>query len=113
MTYLIDTDWIINWLKGREKTVEKIKNLPEGGLAVSIISVAEIYEGVFGSKNTEKHENALQEFLSGVEVAYIDQKICKKFGELRNELRKKGNLVDDFDILIASSAISKNFIFTD
>ena len=40
ISYLIDTDWIIDYLKGKEAVVEAINSVAEKGLAVSIISIA-------------------------------------------------------------------------
>lgn len=108
MKYLLDTDWIIQSLKGIPIITEKIKKLREDGLSISIVSIAEIYEGIFGSKEPDKHEMIFKEFLTGVEVIEISEDMCKKFGELRNELRKKGELIGDFDLLIASAALVQN-----
>jgi predicted nucleic acid-binding protein len=45
--YLVDTDWVIHYLNGRGQIVDRIKALIKDGLAVSIISLAELYEGVY------------------------------------------------------------------
>lgn len=108
MKYLLDTDWIINALNGRQPVAEKIKGLRNEGLTISMISVAEIYEGIFGSRNPEKHETDFKNFLTGVTVLEITEDVCKKFGEIRNNLRKKGQLIGEFDLLIASSALVNN-----
>jgi len=108
MKYLLDTDWTIDSLKGKQPIAERVKEFREEGLAVSMISVAEIYEGIFGSKDPKKHEEIFKEFLSGVIILEITEDICKKFGELRNELRKKGELIDNFDLLIASTTLVNN-----
>lgn len=105
MRYLLDTDWIIHSLKGMRAIAEKVKELRKDGLAISMISVAEIYDGIFGSKNPDKHEEVFKEFLTGVDVLEISEEACKKFGQLRNDLRKRGELIGDFDLLIASTAL--------
>lgn len=109
MRYLLDTDWAINWMNGKKVFLDKIEEF-RNDLAISIISVAEIYEGVYGSKNPARHENVFKDFLSGVATIELSEGICKKFGELRNFLRNKGELIGDFDLLIASSAIVNNLI---
>jgi len=103
--YLIDTDWIIDYLKGREKAVKALQSLFEEELYVSIISLAEIYEGITETKNKEKAVKALDDFLSCVAILNINIEICQKFGEIRNILRKEGKLIGNFDILIAATAI--------
>lgn len=54
MKYLIDTDWIIDHLSGIEKVEKKLEELAPEGLALSIVSVAEVYEGVFYSRHPPK-----------------------------------------------------------
>jgi predicted nucleic acid-binding protein len=51
MRYLIDTDWIIEYLKGNEKVTDFLKEKFEEGLAISVISLAELYDGVYSSKD--------------------------------------------------------------
>ena len=45
ISYLIDTDWIIDFLKGKKEIVNKLTSLIDEGLSVSIISLAELYRG--------------------------------------------------------------------
>ena len=47
MNYLVDTDWVINYLRGEQQTVHLLRNLYEEGLAISVITFSEIYEGIF------------------------------------------------------------------
>jgi len=105
MAYLVDTDWIIDYLKGKKTIVEKLQKLFDEGLTMSVISLAELYEGIFASKNPKKHLNALQDFLSGIVVLGITDEICKTFGKLRAEQRKTGIIIDNFDLLIGSTAL--------
>ena len=108
MKYLMDTDWIINWLKGKQLVVDKIKGLREEGIGISIISLCEIYDGIYGSGQPGKREEKFKHFLTGVTVLEISDEICRKFGQMRNDLRKRGELKGDFDLLIASSALVNN-----
>jgi tRNA(fMet)-specific endonuclease VapC len=43
--YLLDTDWIVDVLNGQEKAIHTVLELAPAGLAVSIISYGELYEG--------------------------------------------------------------------
>ncbi len=103
--YLVDTDWIVDYLKGRDKAVKTLQKLFDGGLYISMISVAEIYEGIVDAKNKEEAAKSFEDFLNGVVTLNLTEDICRKFGEIRNRLRLKGELISDFDILIASTAI--------
>jgi tRNA(fMet)-specific endonuclease VapC len=103
--YLIDTDWVIDHLNQIERVVDRLKELRSQGLALSIISLAELYEGVQYSRNPEQSRQALDAFLEDVSVLGIDEEICKIFGRERGRLRKAGQLIGDFDLLIAATGL--------
>lgn len=103
--YLIDTDWVIHYLNGHKEIVAMLSSLPKGELALSVISLAEPYEGVYYSKDTEKNEEALSGFLSGVSILGVEEAICKVFGRERGRLRKQGAIIGDFDLIIVSTCL--------
>jgi len=105
ISYLIDTDRIIDFLKGDKKTVEKLTSLLDEGLAVSVISLAELYEGVYGSDNPERLMKGLNDFLTSVNVLEVNNEISGVFGKKRAALRKDGKLIDNFDLLIAATCL--------
>lgn len=107
-SYLVDTDWVIDHFNRVGAVTQRLQELQRQGLAVSIISVAELWEGVHFSKNPERSQATLEEFPSGVVVLGIDDEICKRFGQMRGSLRGQGKIVGDFDLLIASSALRHN-----
>ena len=106
ISYLVDTDWIIHYLSGVESIVEKLQALQKEGLAVSIISLAELYEGVYSSKDSQAAQEGIDDFLKNVSVVDINEEICQIFGRERSRLRKQGNLIGDFDLLIASTSLN-------
>jgi len=109
MKYLIDTDWVINHLKGKNRVVRKLEELAPEGVAISVISLAEIYEGVYYSKNPLKSQQFLEEFLApDLRVLNVDQEICKIFGKERGRLKQQKKMISDFDLLIASTCLYHN-----
>lgn len=110
MKYLVDTDWIIDHLNGRKEVTLKLKELAKEGIATSIVSVGELYEGVYGSKDYEKSNDALNKFIKGILIVNLDIEVCKIFGKERNRLRKAGQIIGDFDLLIASQCLRHGLI---
>ncbi|MCK4725713.1 MAG: PIN domain-containing protein, partial [Anaerolineales bacterium] len=55
---LIDTDVIIEYLRGSDKAIKYLEEL-EGSLYISVISVAELFSGVKG----DAEEQTLEQFL--------------------------------------------------
>lgn len=103
--YLIDTDWVIHYLHGNTAIIERLDELQPQGLALSIIPLAELYEGVYYSRDPEGDERDLNDFLRGVTVLGIDEDMCKTFGKERGRLRAAGMLIGDVDLLIAATAL--------
>ena len=108
MKYLIDTDWTIHYLNGKQSIVDQLIALRKEGLAISVISLAEVYEGVYYSLDPKSSQEGLNNFLKLVSILPDSDEIAKIFGKERGGLRKKGELIDDFDLMIASTAIHYN-----
>lgn len=102
--YLVDTDWAVFYLRGKELFVKTIDEYRKEGIVISTISVAELYEGVFRNPEPERKEVVLNEFLRGFVVIDVSRPIARIFGKRRAELRKKGLTVSNFDLLIACTA---------
>lgn len=108
MLYLVDTDWVIHYLKGHRAFVERLHALREQGLAISVITLGELYEGVYGATEPEKREQGLNDFLQGVTVLGLDEETCRMFGKERQRLRRAGNLPGDMDLFIGMTALRHN-----
>ncbi len=107
-SYLIDTDWIIHYLNGSRNIVSKLRSLEKEGFAVSVVSLAELYEGIYYSTNPDGNEKALNDFLSGVFIIGVEDDICRLFGKERGRLRQAKKMIGDFDLLIASTCLHHN-----
>ena len=106
MKYLVDTDWVIDHLGGRQEVTNKLQELAPQGLALSIVSLAELYEGVYYSSDPVKAERVLKEFLTpDLTVLGINEEICQSFGKERGRLRKEGKTIGDLDLFIASTCL--------
>jgi tRNA(fMet)-specific endonuclease VapC len=108
MTYLVDTDWVAEYLKGREPAVRTIPRLSADGLAISIITYGEIYEGIYYGRDPETHERGFRLFLRSVEVLPLNRSVMKRFARVRGELRRTGQIIGDPDILIGATALERN-----
>jgi tRNA(fMet)-specific endonuclease VapC len=101
---LIDTDWVIHYMNGQPAVTHRLGQLASQGLAISVITLAELYEGVLYSRDPEKNKRGLADFLRGVTVIGIDDETCQLFGKERGRLRTAKKRVGDFDLLIGVTA---------
>ena len=104
VSYLVDTDWAIDYLNGQDRTRKRLEEIEESGLALSIISLAEVYEGIYYSKDPEGNEKALLDFLQDVTLINNDEEISRLFGKERGRLRAVGKMTSDFDLLVGITA---------
>jgi tRNA(fMet)-specific endonuclease VapC len=108
MTYLVDTDWIIHALKGQQRALTTLRRLAPQRIAVSIITVAEVYEVAFNTSNPQAHLENSRGFLSPFQVLPISDAVAEIFAETRAFLRRRGQPIGDFDTLIAATALLHN-----
>jgi tRNA(fMet)-specific endonuclease VapC len=105
MTYLLDTDWIINLLGGNKDAEEKIQHLDPEEIVISLVTVGEIYEGAYSYTNPQAHLYTFRQFLSHFQLLNLNLSIMEKFAEIRSLLRRRGELISDFDMLIGATAL--------
>jgi tRNA(fMet)-specific endonuclease VapC len=108
MSYLVDSDLVADYLKGRRGSVEFLGPLVGDGLAISIITFAEVYEGILYGRDQPAHESVFTQFLRGVDVLPINRRIAKRYAKLAGELRAAGQMIDQPDLFIASTALCNN-----
>lgn len=110
MTYLIDTDFVVDYLKGKPESVKVLTSLINEGLAISIITYGEIYEGIYFGRDPKSQERGFLQFLRGVGVLLLNRAVMKNFALIRGNLRKKGEIIGDPDIMIAATASENELI---
>ena len=106
MSYLVDSDWVIDFLKGQPEAVRLFGELIPEGIAISILTFGEVLEGILFSRSSRDDEGAFENFLEGANVVSLTTGIMRRFAEVRGELRRTGKLIADIDLLIAATAIS-------
>lgn len=106
--YLIDTDWVAHYFKGRPDTVTRLQALRSQGLGISIVTLAELYDGVYGARNPQAKEKVLKKFLEWATIVGLDADTADVFGKERHRLRQAGNLIGDMDLLIGVTAVRHN-----
>ncbi len=103
--YLLDTDWVIEYLAGREPVASRVQSLALARTGISVVTIAELYDGAFYSREPELALAALRVFLAeGVSVIPFSTAIAREVGRERGRLRRAGALIGDFDIVIGCTA---------
>lgn len=103
--YLIDTDYVVDWLKGQQPARALLEVLAPDGLAISIITYGEVYEGIYYGTKPQEYTHGFQQFLRGANVLPLTRRIMQRFARVRGELRRTGLIIGDPDILIVATAL--------
>jgi tRNA(fMet)-specific endonuclease VapC len=111
MEYLLDTNICIYIIKKKPVEVfEKFNKLTIGDVGISSITLAELQFGIEKSSNAKKNRDALEKFLTPIEIIDYGYNATVEYGKIRAELERTGLLVGPLDMLIASHAKSLGVI---
>ena len=68
MRYLVDSDWVINYLNGDGFVRRRLDDLRHEGVSLSVVTLAEVYHGIFASREPETEDRQFTVFLRRFEV---------------------------------------------
>jgi tRNA(fMet)-specific endonuclease VapC len=87
---------------------DPLDRLLGGGVSISRITVAELYEGAFHTVNPDASLHSRRGFLRACQVLDVTDAVAEEFAELRAYLRRRGERLDDLELFIAASALQHN-----
>ena len=104
---VLDTDILISFLRNKKRAVQFIRDLTKkkSTLKTTIITVAELYSGVYRSSNVAREIRILEAFLETFEILGIDMKSAIVYGQISADLHKRGTPVGVMDEIIAGIVI--------
>jgi tRNA(fMet)-specific endonuclease VapC len=108
--YLLDTNVVIYILKRRPIEVLEIFNKNTNRMAISSITLSELIYGAEKSVKIDKNLEAIEDFISRLEVLPYDAKASQHYGQIKAGLEKKRKIIGENYIHIAAHAISQGLI---
>ncbi|MBT8517321.1 type II toxin-antitoxin system VapC family toxin [Polynucleobacter paneuropaeus] len=108
--YLLDTNIVIYVLKRRPIEALEAFNKNANRMAISSITLSELIYGAEKSANVDKNLEAVEDFVSHLDVLSYDAKASQQYGQIKARLEKRGELIGENDIHIAAHAISQGLI---
>jgi tRNA(fMet)-specific endonuclease VapC len=107
MKLMLDTNICIYLIREQPVSVlDRFAAHPIGDIGISVITLAELEYGIAKSSRPARNRDALEQFVSPLEVATFDRPATTAYGRLRTALEKKGQPIGSMDLLIAAHAIS-------
>jgi len=107
MKIMLDTDMCIHLIRQRpQAALDRFAAYLPGDIGVSAITVAELEYGVHKSARPRRNRQALELFLSPLQVAAFDRAATRTYGRLRTHLERRALPIGAMDMLIAAHALS-------
>ncbi len=107
MKLMLDTNVCIYLIKEHPPSVlERFASHAVGDIGISVMTLAELEYGASKSSRPARNREALDQFISPLEVASFDRRATAAYGNLRSTLEKKGQSIGSMDLLIAAHALS-------
>jgi len=106
--YLIDSDILIYFLKGKQEVVEKLSHIPMDDLYISRINYTELIYGAYNSTKINQNLKVIEPFLDSFKVLEFTKTSSLIFAKEKARLKKNGNIIADMDLMIASIAIEND-----
>jgi predicted nucleic acid-binding protein len=111
MPYLIDSNWVIQHLLDVSEAVVLLRRLAPAGIAVSIITYMESFQGTLRAPPTYTPER-FQAFFSTVPVLPLSVDVAERCARIRESLGQQGRSVRPraLDLIIAATALEHDLI---
>ena len=107
---ILDTDIIVALLKGTPEAIQKITTIEEKGETISttIVTVYELLKGAYLSRRCEENLAKVTDAISSMQILDLTFYACEEAAKIYIELKNKGTMVGEFDILIAAITRANN-----
>jgi predicted nucleic acid-binding protein len=106
--YLLDTDTIIYSLKGNAAVKKNLEARIEVPMSISVITLMELYYGAYKSEKVAGNLSKIKIIEKNFEIIPTGTEVVDIFGMIKAELKRSGNPLDDFDLVIAACAMTHN-----
>jgi tRNA(fMet)-specific endonuclease VapC len=104
----LDTTFLIDLLRKKPIAEKKLRSLMKAteGPCTTVITLAELFYGAYKSKNVELEKENIKQALCGMLVLDMNETAAEKFGQIYSSIEKRGQVISDRDVMIASIALA-------
>lgn len=108
MTYVLDTNTCIYALKLQGRVVERMQGHLPDEIAITIITLAELWFGAQKSVRRSAVRREIDAFLEPFDVLPFDREAADTYARVRFDLERVGRPIGERDLLIASIALARD-----
>ncbi len=110
MTYLLDTDTLVFYLRGRDDVRQKLLSVPFGELCTSSVCIGELYYGAAKSQRRAERRAEVDRLRGLLTSLPLSNAETERFGALKASLENRGERLADADLMIAATALEHNLV---
>ena len=109
--YLLDTNICIYIAKYNPSSVRaRFAQHPANELAMSVITLGELRFGAEKSQAKEQAMAVIDELVNLMNVEELGEDVAEHYGDIRAQLQKSGQVIDNNDLWLAAHARSNDWI---
>jgi len=105
--FLLDTNICIYFIKGQFDLHRKIAAVGEENCLLSEVTIVELKYGIENSVQKEKNRKNIEAFIAKFDILPIFP-VLDIYAKEKARLKTTGRMLDDFDLLIGTTAIFNN-----
>jgi tRNA(fMet)-specific endonuclease VapC len=107
MPYLVDSNIVIDHLADIPTASALLEQLALDGIAISIVTYMEAFQGVEQSQDSQKAHDKFHAFLNGVLILPFSFAVAERCARLRKTLKNQNKRVNSraLDLIIAATAL--------
>ena len=106
MRYLLDTSVCVAVLRGQPGVIDRLTTIEPSVVAVSTITIAELWHGVLKSRAPESTGMGVRRFLEPLTVLPFDENAAMRHAASRRALEIAGTPIGERDLIIAATALA-------
>ncbi|MGE5221862.1 MAG: type II toxin-antitoxin system VapC family toxin [Omnitrophica WOR_2 bacterium] len=103
---ILDSDHCVAILRGQLDLGRRLA--PEEELSITAISVGELVHGATRSQRAADNLARLDVLLAALAILPYDEWSARRFGQIKAQLERSGEIISDLDLQIASIVIEHN-----
>lgn len=111
-SYLLDTNVVIDLFHHNDVVVQNIQRVGKSACAISVITLLELYRGAYSLNTEERKQEELakiQLVANAFDVIPVSVE-ADSYAREWKQLRDLGTPVDDFDLIIGTTALDNGLI---
>lgn len=109
MKYLLDTNVVVDLIRNNDSVIKHLVKCGAENCCISDYSLYELFYGVYKSGHAEREFQVVSKIVNCFDVVPFSDYVLEASRQ-KDFLEKKGQKIEDADVLIGSASVAKNCV---